>query len=182
LLAVVCSITFLLLACGGLLSLSLARSRASVQATQFNVLDQMHAVDELFLMLADLPDTPDGEIDTEGDVQTAMLFNAPEHSPKQLRHYKYRIISFISSNLTAAAFVQPLLVIEQAESTPAPVLAEISSMRFAILEASLKFVVRLRAIDDSSKGAWFTRFQCHRFAAAAPANGSLVGRLWVACM
>lgn len=145
-------------------------------ATQFSVMDQMQAIEKLFELLAALPKQAaaaeaasqkkkskkskkkgrngmDVDADADSDPTFALLFNTADHTPKQLRHFTYRIVCHLSSNLTSASFLRPLQELEQSGTTSEEVLELLRDKRFTILESALSFVLQLKSLSGSDRGS-----------------------------
>ena len=117
----------------------------------FEVLDQMQAVYRLLQLLSDLPDRPDAAASTRAGSDAAAIFDAASHTPKQLRHFKYRIVSHLASNLSADSFIKARRVFERDQDEAS--MAVLRDLHFNTLKLALAYVVRQRNVEATNQGS-----------------------------
>lgn len=121
-------------------------------ARQFSVHDQMQAINSLLQLLSDLPDKPDDAASMPVDSSAAIIFNAASHTPKELRHFKYRIVCHLSSNLSTDSFIKARRMFER-DASDDGAMTQLRELHFNTLELALSYVLRQRNIEESSMGS-----------------------------
>uniref|UniRef100_A0A672UCS5 HEAT repeat-containing protein 1 n=1 Tax=Strigops habroptila TaxID=2489341 RepID=A0A672UCS5_STRHB len=74
---------------------------------EFNVQTQFQSMMKIIQYLTELPENKEGNHKTESDGQ---LFNVECHSDKQLRHFKFLSVSFLSQLLSSQSFVKKVIM------------------------------------------------------------------------
>uniref|UniRef100_A0A8C3XZW2 HEAT repeat-containing protein 1 n=1 Tax=Catharus ustulatus TaxID=91951 RepID=A0A8C3XZW2_CATUS len=73
---------------------------------EFNVRSQFQSVMKIIQYLTELPENKEGNHKTEPE----NLFNVESHSDKQLRHFKFLSVSFMSQLLSSQSFVKKVIM------------------------------------------------------------------------
>uniref|UniRef100_A0A672UAV3 HEAT repeat-containing protein 1 n=1 Tax=Strigops habroptila TaxID=2489341 RepID=A0A672UAV3_STRHB len=96
---------------------------------EFNVQTQFQSMMKIIQYLTELPENKEGNHKTESDGQ---LFNVECHSDKQLRHFKFLSVSFLSQLLSSQSFVKKIVECEETE--------ELQNLEQRLLEEVLHYI------------------------------------------
>uniref|UniRef100_A0A8C3TZ96 HEAT repeat-containing protein 1 n=1 Tax=Catharus ustulatus TaxID=91951 RepID=A0A8C3TZ96_CATUS len=95
---------------------------------EFNVRSQFQSVMKIIQYLTELPENKEGNHKTEPE----NLFNVESHSDKQLRHFKFLSVSFMSQLLSSQNFVKKIVEYEGRE--------ELQELEQRLLEEVLHYI------------------------------------------
>uniref|UniRef100_A0A8C3U1S2 HEAT repeat-containing protein 1 n=1 Tax=Catharus ustulatus TaxID=91951 RepID=A0A8C3U1S2_CATUS len=104
---------------------------------EFNVRSQFQSVMKIIQYLTELPENKEGNHKTETcktkpKNQDGQLFNVESHSDKQLRHFKFLSVSFMSQLLSSQSFVKKIVEYEGRE--------ELQELEQRLLEEVLHYI------------------------------------------
>uniref|UniRef100_A0A8C3TWI2 HEAT repeat-containing protein 1 n=1 Tax=Catharus ustulatus TaxID=91951 RepID=A0A8C3TWI2_CATUS len=98
---------------------------------EFNVRSQFQSVMKIIQYLTELPENKEGNHKTEPE-NDGQLFNVESHSDKQLRHFKFLSVSFMSQLLSSQSFVKKIVEYEGRE--------ELQELEQRLLEEVLHYI------------------------------------------
>uniref|UniRef100_A0A8C3JFG8 HEAT repeat-containing protein 1 n=1 Tax=Calidris pygmaea TaxID=425635 RepID=A0A8C3JFG8_9CHAR len=100
---------------------------------EFNVQSQFQSMMKIIQYLTELPENKEGETcKTKLKNQDGQLFNVESHSDKQLRHFKFLSVSFMSQLLSSQSFVKKIVECEETE--------ELQKLEQRLLEEVLHYI------------------------------------------
>uniref|UniRef100_A0A8C0C1W2 HEAT repeat-containing protein 1 n=1 Tax=Buteo japonicus TaxID=224669 RepID=A0A8C0C1W2_9AVES len=104
---------------------------------EFNVHSQFQSMMKIIQYLTELPENKEGNHKTEPAStklknQDGQLFNVESHSDKQLRHFKFLSVSFMSQLLSSQSFVKKIVECEKTE--------ELQKLEQRLLEEVLHYI------------------------------------------
>uniref|UniRef100_A0A8C5J142 HEAT repeat-containing protein 1 n=1 Tax=Junco hyemalis TaxID=40217 RepID=A0A8C5J142_JUNHY len=106
---------------------------------EFNVRSQFQSVMKIIQYLTELPENKEDDpgtkkltCKTKPENQEGQLFNVESHSDKQLRHFKFLSVSFMSQLLSSQSFVKKIVEYEQPE--------ELQELEQRLLEEVLQYI------------------------------------------
>uniref|UniRef100_A0A672UEF3 HEAT repeat-containing protein 1 n=1 Tax=Strigops habroptila TaxID=2489341 RepID=A0A672UEF3_STRHB len=100
---------------------------------EFNVQTQFQSMMKIIQYLTELPENKEAEMKaTKLKNQDGQLFNVECHSDKQLRHFKFLSVSFLSQLLSSQSFVKKIVECEETE--------ELQNLEQRLLEEVLHYI------------------------------------------
>ncbi|KAM6365959.1 HEAT repeat-containing protein 1 isoform 1-T1 [Alca torda] len=107
---------------------------------EFNVQSQFQSIMKIIQYLTELPENKEddpgpkksGTCKTKIKNQDGQLFNVESHSDKQLRHFKFLSVSFMSQLLSSQSFVEKIVECEKTE--------ELQKLEQRLLEEVLRYI------------------------------------------
>lgn len=81
-----------------------------------------------------------------GSMDNTLIFNYNVHTPKQLRHFKYTLITFISGLISSPLFMNTIAVLKEAE------MSKLESLYKTMIVNTLTFIQLLSKISDKNMG------------------------------
>ncbi|NXV47006.1 HEAT1 protein, partial [Uria aalge] len=107
---------------------------------EFNVQSQFQSIMKIIQYLTELPENKEddpgpkksGTCKTKIKNQDGQLFNVESHSDKQLRHFKFLSVSFMSQLLSSQSFVEKIVECEKTE--------ELQKLEQRLLEEVLQYI------------------------------------------
>lgn len=99
---------------------------------------------KLFKYLKELPDEKEDAMDVDQEGEETTTFNIATHTPKQFRHYKYTLLTFVSSLLASHEFVNQIARVADED------LPELEALYKEAIIQILTYVQRIQKIAEKN--------------------------------
>lgn len=104
----------------------------------------IHSCNKLLIYVKTLP--IEKENIGSASINNALIFNYNYHTPKQLRHFKYTLITFVSGLISSPLFMNTIAVLKEAE------MSKLETLYKTMIVNTLTLIQLLSKINDKNMG------------------------------